>query len=100
MSRDIFIIYIPVAFLSLLNRRDLYEKGGGGRGRVFCGGKGDPFRGRGELFETVEGDRLFRHICVRCVGSRFPTFVPFRSIISTVKAASDVFISQEIFFQK
>ena len=79
MSRDIFIIYIPVAFLSLLNRRDLYEKGG--RGGCFVEGKGTLLGGERGLFETVEGDRLFRHICVRCVGSRFPTFVPFRSII-------------------
>ena len=76
------------------------RKGEEGEGGCFVEGKGTLLGGEGGLFETVEGDRLFRHICVRCVGSRFPTFVPFRSIISTVKAASDVFISQEIFFQK
>ena len=46
-------------------------------------GKGTLLGGERGLFETVEGDRLFRHICVRCVGSRFPTFVPKRYIISS-----------------
>ena len=48
MSRDIFIIYIPVAFLSLLNRRDLYEKGEeGGGGGCFVEGKGTLLGGEG-----------------------------------------------------
>ena len=48
MSRDIFIIYIPVAFLSLLNRRDLYEKGGKeGEGGCFVEGKGTLLGGEG-----------------------------------------------------